>query len=266
MSIIVIRRLLLVPITCLSLYFAYSCVPRLVESEASDNVLPFDQAESTPVILVGRILANAKVGRARVSRIDKYHQVQLYRTAVRVENVLRGKTPTSDISVYYFAYIASSGPPGLGMSENGGTWHIGDREMFFLRTESGVFRTICDRLRSCVVPVRSGAHPNFKADPRKAIAHSIIDLLLTRGQDCNDSQMIQAISSNPFQALSSNPAWDFSESYTIQKLQQIATQETPAVRRAACNELIYMTRIRRLTVPALNSVCPEPLKGYPAVR
>ncbi len=70
----------------------------------------------------------------------------------------------------------------LGMYGEGGIWHMGDREMFFLRNDSGVLRTICDTWNTCVVPVFSGAHPGFKPDPGKPLAEAIIDLLLTRGR------------------------------------------------------------------------------------
>jgi len=180
--------------------------------------------------VVGTILQNTKVGQLRRANWDEYATVQLYRVTVHIENVLRGSLRDRNIPVYYFAYAGTiGGPPGLGMAGTGGTWHIGDRELFFLRRDSRVLRTICDFSHTCVMPVHTGKHPGFHFEPGKPVADSIVDLLLTRGQNCTDQQMKQAFVHCY--------AFGFSPDYTVKKLQQIAATEDPAVSSEACETL-----------------------------
>ncbi len=102
-------------------------------------------------------------------------------------------------------------------------------EMFFLRRDSGVLRTVGDTWNNCVVPVFSCAHPGFKPDPGRPLADSLVDFLLTRGQNCGDHEMVQAISKSY--------AEGFDREYAFKKLRQLAASETPPVRKEACYEL-----------------------------
>ncbi len=213
-----------------TLFVACDRTPRFVEYDPSVRISVSQQLASQ-IIVVARILSNPeKIGRPRPSNWDQTFPVQLYRARVKVENILKGDTASSDTAVYYLRSLgAMVGPARLGMAGTGGTWRTEDRELFFLSDDSGVLRTICDTWNTCVVPVFSGAHPGFKPDPGKPLAEAIIDLLLTRGQDCSDQQMVQAISKSG--------AENFSREYAFKKLRQLATDETPAVRKAACDEL-----------------------------
>jgi hypothetical protein len=207
-------------------------VPPLVRDKRSEAALPFYQAASTRIIVVGKILSAADVGAPDPSKWYPDDTIQLHRVRVKVENVLRGDV-TGNIAVYYFASVGPiGGPARLGMFNQAGRWHIGDREMFFLRLDSGVLRTICDAYAGCVIPVFSGAHPDFRVAPGTPISHAIIDLLLTRGQGCNDNQMVQAIERSKADA--------FSEDYAVKKLEELATTETPEVRAKAREWLGYI--------------------------
>ena len=101
--------------------------------------------------------------------------------------------------------------------------------MFFLLRESGVLRTICDFYAHCVVPVRSCEHPVFRPDPTAPLSQTLIDLLLTRGPNCGDEQMVEAISKFNAQ--------DLDREYAFKKLRLLAIEETPPVRKAACHWL-----------------------------
>ncbi len=205
----------------------------LVDRKPSVSDSPYLQYDSAPVIVVGTILANSKVGQPRRASWDEHITVQLNRFTVHVENLLRGRLPDRNIPVYYFAYAGVlGGPAGLGMAGAGGILRIGDREIFFLRPDSGVLRTSCDFFRVCVTPVTSGEHPGFHFEQGKPVAESIVDLLLTRGKNCTDQQIKEAI-------WKSRPD-SFSFDYTVRKLQQMTATEVPAVREEACEFLAEM--------------------------
>ncbi|HEY3457398.1 MAG TPA: hypothetical protein VGK64_22650 [Bryobacteraceae bacterium] len=237
----------------LGLQMACNRTPPLIDEDPSKRVGPFDGAASGLPVVVGRIVSNSRFGTPHPSHWNRYRTVQLYGLAIHVENVLQGDIQNPSIDVYYFADVGSQGGPArLGMREDGGQWRIGDRELFVLRREAGVFRTVCDFSAVCVTPVLTGAHPAFRRNISRSIKEDIVEILLTRGEHCDDSQMIRAISSDP----RGNPAWSFSESYTFKKLRQIATEETSAVRKAACEDLSSAAEIRRITLPWLRTVCP----------
>jgi hypothetical protein len=219
-------------LTLLLLDTAPAAVPPLTRDKRSEAALPFYQAASTPIIVVGKILSATDVGASHPSKWYPDDTIQLHRVRVKIENVLRGDV-TGDIAVYYFASVGPiGGPARLGMFNQAGRWHIGDREMFFLRWDSGVLRTICDAYAACVISVFSGAHPEFRVAPGRPISHAIIDLLLTRGEGCNDDQMVRAIERSD--------AEHFSKEYTIKKLEELATTETPEVRAKAREWLGYI--------------------------
>src|SRR6185312_7737478 len=184
-----------------------------------DKATFFRDPASAPIIVVGRILSNEKTGKVRQwhpkeDSISTYH-VQLFRVTVEIENILRGGPLPKKPEIYYFALAGNvGGPPGIALTSISGTWHKGDRGLFFLREESGKLRTECDLSVRCVPPILSGSHPNFKVDPKQPLAYSIVDLLLTRGIDCSDQQMIEAVS-NYAPSL-------FSQSFAIKKLRPIS--------------------------------------------
>lgn len=183
------RRTVLALFGCTLLYVGCNKAPPIVEYPIAEGGLRGDQLYAAPVIVVGRIISDSAVGRSHPSKWDESIQVQRSRVKVDIENNLKGKVPVGQVSICYFIYLnAPDGPPRLGGSQRGGRWHIGDREIFFLRWDSGVLRTVCDEWASCVVPVFSGAHPAYKPNPAKPIEHAIIDILLTRGEGATNQQ------------------------------------------------------------------------------
>jgi hypothetical protein len=190
---------------------------------------PSRQLASIPIIAVGRILANEHIGSAR--KEDEFSApIQLCRVTIQIENILRGRIAKGRTAVYYFTDVGSTGAsPRLGMSPYAGSWHLGDRMMFFLRRDASVLRTTCDFRDYCVVQVFSGAHPGFKINPDKSIAENIVDLLLTRGADSRDRQMIKAITKSR--------VLDFSEAYALRKIEQLALDGPQEVTNAACDLL-----------------------------
>lgn len=219
-------------ITCTTLFLGCGRVPSLtalnLEDESANS--PFSGVASVSAIVIGRVLGSVAVGRPHPAKWDRYFTIQLFRATVGVENILRGDEMGSEIAVYYFSQVGSmGGPPRLGMFGQGGTWRTGDREVFFLRHDSGVLRTICDFSRSCVVPLRTGPHPGFQLDRFRPDADVIASLFLTRGTGCGDREMVRSISDND--------GWSFSPGYAVQKLQKIALEEAPAVRSQACETL-----------------------------
>ncbi len=191
---------------------------------------------SAPIILVGRITALSNAGGPRHFESGGIsYKAQLVRATVATENVLRGQIPTPNATIYYFVPASSyDGSPLLWMpqqwaADSRGNSHGGVRAIFFLLRESGVLRTICDFHRHCVVPIQSCDHPEFRLDPSKPLAQTIIDLLLTRGAGCGNQQMIEAISKFN--------AENLDRQYAFKKLRQLAAEETPPVRDAACHWL-----------------------------
>jgi hypothetical protein len=117
------------------------------------------------------------------------------------------------------------------MDSMGGSWHIGDRELFFLQQDTNVLRTVCDSYAHCVVPVLSGSHADLKPDPSKPITERIVDLLLTRGEGCSERDWLNAIEKD------GDRARLFDMEYTIKKLQLLSASEMPGVRKQSCGVL-----------------------------
>lgn len=196
-----------------------------------------------PVILVGQILSNQAVGRPHAPQWDRYIKMRQYRLMVRAEHVFRGNIPQREVPVYYFGYITNmGGSPRIGMRQNGGDWHVGDSVVFFLRRERGVLRTVCDFYEYCSARVFTGIHPNLKIDPNKPLGCSIAELLLSRGPETTDIQMVRAILRGKANV--------YSDSCRNQRLKELEKDPSPTVREAAiCVERATPDRPCRMRYP-----------------
>lgn len=208
---------------CLAVGTSCSGSPRLDPYVVQE---PYEQIFNAPDVIVGLLLSDTAVGAPMPSQPNGRYPMQLRRLAVRVENVLRGNLAKSKIEVYYFVSVgAYDGPVPLG------SWRPGDRRILWLRRDSGALRTACDGPDSCTMPVRSGAHPQYRPDPQKPLGCSLSDIWFTRGDGITDSEFAKGVD---WGAPSTVP-----EDYLFEKLQRLAATEVPLVRAAACKQLSY---------------------------
>ena len=165
---------------------------------------------------------------SRPSKWDNTLEVASRWATIQIENSVRGKVPHDEAEIYYFIYSLS------GIHQLG-RWPLGSRHLFFLEHDSGVLRTICDGRSTCVIPIFTGAHPDFHPDPNIPMRHTIVDLLLTRGKDCTDEEMTKAADSPNI-----DRAFTFSEDYTIEKLREIVQTGAPPVSKRACESIVNL--------------------------
>jgi hypothetical protein len=137
---------------------------------------------------------------------------------------------------------------------NGGSWGALDgwRPGCFLPTVG--FRRAPDRrghLGSRLAPVLTGPHPGYKPRPNELISDSIIDILLDRGEGCDDAQWAHAIVTSR--------ADGFDLAYTVRKLRQIVATYTPEARQAAEGELDDLS----YSWPKIREGWPGPDKNTP---
>jgi len=189
-----------------------------------------------PVILVRLVLEDAVTdGQYHPSRYDSNEWTIRCRVKVKVENVLQGEVTGTEVNIYFFVAAVTHGS-GVRYS-----FRKGDRDIFFLQRDYGELRLISDTFSNVsLVKVLSGAHPSFRRDPSRPVWDCITDLLLTRGVGVDDRQMTKAIDAN-------GVGREHTESELIKKLDQLAREETPAVRERAC---FYLQLLKH--------PCPEP--------
>ena len=190
-----------------------------------------------PVILVGLVLEDAVTdGQYHPSRYDSNEWTIRCRVKVKVENVLQGEVTGTEVNIYFFIAAVSTGGSGVRFG-----FRKGYRDIFFLQRDYGELRLIADTYsNNSIVKVLSGAHPNFHRDPSGPVWDCITDLLLTRGVGVDDRQMTEAIHADSLSK-------EYAPSELIKKLNQLAREETPAVRERAC---FYLQKLER--------PCPEP--------
>jgi hypothetical protein len=167
-------------VSCVALLFAFGVLN--ASCKRSRHLTEYDeesnkQARSPPLVVVGVVDSDMRVGRPVPSRRDPNYPMQVHRARVQVENVLRGSISKRTFFVYYFALGGGfDGPRPLGFGSEA------SRRILWLRGDADVFRMACDGWDSCTMFVESGAHPRYKADPRKPLAYALADILLTRGE------------------------------------------------------------------------------------
>ena len=182
------------------------------------------------VILVGRILSCSRIGSPRLSIWFEDIRYQQCRAKIVVESVIRGTSIPKTTDIYFLVDTSSGGRARLGTIDTGGTWQVGDRELFFLQRDSGRLRTVCDTFAHCVVPVFSGFHASLP--PRQNVGEVMADLLFTRGQGASDAQMIKAMDK------ASWIGFAFAPEFSMRKLEELVQTETPPVRQEACKNLL----------------------------
>ena len=111
--------------------------PRLRDYDANADYL----SEIFPARLVVVVVVNSDnlVRRPVRSHRNPDLLLQLRKVNVRVENVLRGGSLPSAITIYYFTWYRYTGG-----NRPLGAWKSGDRRIFWLHEDSGVLRTACD--------------------------------------------------------------------------------------------------------------------------
>jgi hypothetical protein len=192
--------------------------------EPYPNQIGLSAEAESPEVMVGRILSSVPIGSGRLSPWEGQGLYVQGRATVAVENVLKGSVPPGTAEIYFVVH--GQGHKTLGTANQGGSWRIGDREMFFLQRDAGRLRTICDSFAwGCVWPVLSGSHESLPLRPHWQ--ESVVDILLTRGKGASDAvtfdDMRRTVQGASFLA----------PRYAMTKLEELAQTETP-VRRAAC--------------------------------
>lgn len=135
---------------------AAGCGPAIQESpppRVSGSILTYLAASSA--ILVGVVDDVKEAGWIHSSKYGG-QPVQLCSVKVTVENVLKGPVSPGSMTLYYFAKRGNMG--GLDRMN----FLPGYRLIFYLRRESGEWRTACDYYEMCVGRVLTGRHPTLK--------------------------------------------------------------------------------------------------------
>jgi len=185
-----------------------------------------------PFVVIGTIKADERVGSLQKSSWGKKTPVQMFRIRVEIENVLAGDIGKGSEDVFYFRSAGAwSGPARLGLLGQGGTWKLGDREIFFLQRNNGLLRTICDDYAHCVTPLFSGPHPRFVRNPNRWIGFDLADILLTPGSGCGEAQLATALSR------STGTARALSGDYALKIVEKTANDSSGQLRIAACQAL-----------------------------
>jgi hypothetical protein len=200
------------------------CAPAL-------DLEPYSMQDSRPLanatdVVVGVIFSDMAIRQPMHSRLNGGYPMRLCKLELRLENILKGDLKAGTAAVYYFSL--AGGTDGVRPL---GQWEGANRRILWLRRDSGVLRTACDGHDGCTWPVRSGAHPQYRANPRKPIGYALVDLLFSKGEGTTDSDLARGIE----EGISSNEP----EAHFFEKLQDLAATGSPIVRAAACRQLSY---------------------------
>jgi hypothetical protein len=173
-------------------------------------------------MVVGLAEGDELIGRSVTT--PQHSLLQLHRVTVHVENVLRGAIPERTITVYYFTFANLNEGSRFLIFPRGPV-----RRILWLRTDAEVYRTACD-CQNCTVWVESGAHPSYRPDPNAPVDQIKLDLLLTRGEGpVNNHRFAEEMDRAVGLA--------GMDSYTIEKLRNLALTEPSEVKYTACRAL-----------------------------
>lgn len=186
---------------------------------------------SATIVAVGVISGDTLIRSPVPRHSNPTIPLQLRRLTVHVENVLKGASIPATIDVYYFTWAGGfDGPRPLGF------WSVGDRRIFWLRTDHGVLRTVCDGWDGCTEAVWSGAHPNYRPNPQKPLEYTLVDFHLTRGT--GPVNKIAFATEVSVQEPVGTPGL---EEYAIGKLKHLALTEQDEIKSSACGSLWIYT-------------------------
>ena len=95
----------------------------------------------------------------------------------------------------------------------------------------------CDGWDHCTEFVKSGAHPQYGANPQQPLNRALTDILLTRGEgEISDLQFASQIQWSIFdQGI---------QDYVIEKLRHLALTEVSEIKNSACQQLWIDTQER----------------------
>jgi hypothetical protein len=175
-------------IAAVSICISLNCVLTPDMSPLSPSFSIFE-LNNVPLIVVGQAVEKCHpVGPVSESRWDG-RPVQLWKVRIKIEQIVQGQMPDKSMDVFYFVDLGGSTGPWSHLVNI----QAGHSEIFFLQKDGNRWRTICDGWRTCVLWVRTGTHYNYKLDRRLPVESLLTNLLLSRGDQTSDAQMIDAI-------------------------------------------------------------------------
>ena len=186
---------------------------------------------TAPIIVVGVLASDTLVRKPVPMRSRPTYPLQLRRLSVRIENILKGGPLPESLTVYYFTFAG-----GFQGNRPLGFWEVGCRRILWLRWDAGVLRTVCDGYDNCTIGVYSGAHPNYRPDPKKPLDYALVDLLLTRGEGSVNGI---GFATEAFREEPDNVSG--LQEYAIEKLRYLALTEQDEIKSSACESLWIYT-------------------------
>lgn len=210
-----------------------SCSPQPHLSDLFDPIhlktrQRLDFIESAPIVVVGRVRSVPSIGGVRSAARLPEMKIELTRISIDVENVLTGEVSGSELEFYYFVFSARNHRD-LGVPAYFPV--LGERRVFFLKSEAGVIRSVGD-VTNCTLRVASGSHIGFKRPANSSLGQTISLILLTPGEKC-DAEVFRAQIAQAFfiaTALST-------ESYALSLLEKLLRDNNEAVRNEAARIL-----------------------------
>jgi len=176
--------------------------------------------QAAPIVVVGVCTNRATVNRP----IQKDGlQLQLARVSLRVENVLRGKIPGSQVNYLVYGTAAGHAGPAVNMIPT-----VGQRVCVFLREDDGTLRSFID-VYQAMVGIHSGRH---RTVPPGSLAEQVSHLLLVPGEEVSVDTYASQL---PNDVHTSVQILGPLKSYRL--LELIAGSSVPRVQASACREI-----------------------------
>jgi hypothetical protein len=190
---------------------------------------------SAPIVVVGTVGHDQTIGRRFRSPYESELWYILHRVNITVENVLKGDNLREGmtIPVYYFGFAST-----VDGGRHLGIWSRGERDLFFIEKDSGVFRIVCDGIATCIFQVCTGSHVGYRFAQNEPLAYRIADMLLTKGSGISDHQMAGTLAKMPI-----IPAGYPPRQYAIQRLKELGATSNQELHVEVCWTLqsVYQT-------------------------